>query len=356
LLVTPSKLFISGILLQYIPLFFTDSRIFEYIHHDEYFLLVSLYTSTIIPFYFGSLMVNHRIERQTRFILIPRNNNVIFFIILIFAIFLLYIVFGSIPIYSLLLGLQNIGEINDQNSQAGGLMGVSLILTLFLIMVSPLLSFKNKLSSGMFYILLFLVMIFTAKRQLIFIFLFTYILASSRLKLTFQHLSLFFLGIMLFLYIGWLRVGTDALEHLLFYISFPIINTADLITNDMIFFFSFDFIDLSLPSIFRSTEMTASSYGYVFPSAGLGGFGKLIIYSGLFGMWLYIGIVSILVHYMYYRAKRNDFYLILYSFSAWPLFTLPFYPRFNNFLFYILPVVLFCIYYSFRSSQKRDSF
>jgi len=349
---TPNFIFISGQLLFLIPLSFSQHRIFDYAEYSHVVSNLWLHGLAIFCFVLFSsvtmLFINK--TKRPRAITVPIGQTWFYVILLLMTIVLQVIVYKGVPAVSIIFGGMTIQDANDLNAGSGGLLGLVLVIQLFLLFIFPIINYKRKWYKYVVTVIFILSSLVALKRQLLFYFLFTMTIYSGAGYVTRRmvYFSIFF--VLLFLIIGSERAGQNILDPIITYLAFPLINETNYILGIDIYRFGFQefasIFSVSLPhSLLGFIGGDAIKPSLTFPSAGLGAVGSLVVKSGIVGLMLYYSLISIYMNILWAYSRYDKFYLLIYSFSAWPLFSSSTYNHFQNLIFYILPMSIFLIFY-----------
>jgi hypothetical protein len=348
---TPLVLFITGQMMFLIPFLFYRHPIWQYTSYDLSLKFMWIHLVGIIAFATGVLV--SRVTLSNKLPLVRNLNQQIdqiqiYFILIILAIIIQIANYGGIPLFDFLLGFVNIDQINNMGGRIPGALGAALILELLALLFLAVYKFKKKSNRLIAYLLFIFSVIISVKRQLLFFFLFTVFVYQGRGYIQKRMVLTALLLIIIFLSLGSLRTGQNMIDPLITYLSFPIINEVNLLSDKDLFTFGvvefFNIFSISWPDIFRESSVSDKSV-LTFPSAGLGAIGILVERGGLVGMVIYLSILGFVCQKIWKFAQHSWFYMAIYSFSTWPIFATTTYLHFNNFMFYIAPIFLFFVFY-----------
>ncbi|HIF9074991.1 TPA: O-antigen polymerase [Photobacterium damselae] len=375
----PVFLFILGSIIGLFPHFF-GSDYFNF-YRGFYFNqdVLYVYLSGIISFILGCSFfkaIYWRGDKNKKIIQKDLSKVIIFIIpISILIFFKILSIYGTIPIFEVLSGDENISFINEaQKNSGGGIFGLFSLFIFVLIITLPnsyINSNINLYKKFLFFFHLTLVFIFSTysgKRQMMFI-LFTYFFSYMCIYYTVVNdkKSLFkirkaavFFGIavvFLFLVIGIYRSNgevTNIFDPILHYASLPYINLTSIVSHQDLNQSAFSVAAFnnsvlsSVPTFFRGMILDND---YISKIPLLESTSPSTIYGLLFWGFSYLGVVlfSICIGFwsmmIYEKAfyGKNKIYIGIYSLTIWPLLSIHTYNLFLDFTFYIFPVMMIIV-------------
>jgi oligosaccharide repeat unit polymerase len=378
-LLNPIFLFFMGTFIGLTPYIF-DSK---YFHNYSTFVftyeILVVYFIGSVSFIFGVLTMNiiYKNKNFNIFKIYKKDLNIIisFLIIISLLVFVKIIsLYGSLPLLSLLIDVEDIGYVNQiQKDVGGGIFGVFFLIVIGLIIFFPYSvinknkSFINKI---LFFVHLPLLVIYTTysgKRQMMFIFFiytFSYLLLFYTKTNNEEILSKvkragiisFILLIGMFLTIGLIRSNLtnndiSIFDPIIHYASLPFINLTSIISNQESNSFAYTFTALyeiifkDLPTFIRVMifdNFETLNMPLIEPTSPPTIYGEVFWSFGYIGVFLYLLVVGMFSSYLYLKAIYNkDFiYITFYSLIVWPLLSIHTYNHFKNFMFLIIPIIL----------------
>lgn len=339
---SPSLFFTAGQLLFVLPIAFptglesaVDDTVLRLVLTIHIFAIIIFFCSDKIGQYLSKCV---KIEERKYYM--KRGEQLL--ILLVLSIVLQVLVFKGIPAMSVLLGRVNIGQINDMNANSGGLLGMSLIISLVTIKLTAIQAKRRRQFTVAIICLSLINSLFQAKRQLLFLLIFTLVTFNAD-KVNLRRLILIiFCALICFSVLGQARAGGNIFRPLLVYIAIPLVNEMHLLST-MPNPFTGEFgvlsgMQLSLPSMFGGTTKIQ---GLPYPSGGAGMVGTLYYKSGTIGLTICLVLIGVLNGFLYKTGKRNELSKAVYAFGTWGLFASSTYILFFNVMFYLLPVTIF---------------
>lgn len=352
---TPIIIYFLGQIIFLIPLFFSH-RIFIGKDPLPYGLLL-VHISCFLTFFVGSFFarkIKFKKFKNFKNLVIKTNQFWFLFFLIISLIAIQYYFFNNIPVLSILFGNSNINEFNEMNNNSNGILGIWLLLSLFFLIIFCFTEFKSRNIKVLFFILIGINVIFQAKRQLLFIWLFTLGFFSKKTYSLTRILLIISFAFFVFISIGVSRSGGSIFDPLLIYIGIPIVNASFLFNENTNFLYGIYGVQsifyITLPSYFGGFS---SSYILPFPSGGPGMIGLLFYRAGIVGASLYTFILGFLLTIVWKFGKTNNYFRSIFAFSTWPLFSTATYIHFSNAMFYILPILLTTIFIAISTSRKK---
>jgi len=350
---SPIILFTVGQLLFFLPVLLQTGMENNFNPNDTYiFFLIHAHAVCVFSiFAFVGYKLAYSSNKKSRNLTF--KDEAILIIIILTSIIIQIIFFKGIPVFDIIMGSRTIDEVNNRNDDAGGLLGLILLLNIFSIMLTALLLDTKLKKNKILLFLLFFNCIIQAKRQLLFFLLFTTVVYNSNWINKKNTFLLAIIFIFTFIFIGQVRGGGNVLQPILVYLAIPLINEYFLISQSSNFLFGnisvLSVFELSLPSIMGG-KPTLIDLPY--PSGGAGMVGTIWFKGGTFGATIFYIVIGLYNGWLFKIGYRRKLQRLIYAYGAWGLFASSTYIHYLNVMFYLLPVTLIILVVSL--SKRKD--
>jgi oligosaccharide repeat unit polymerase len=370
-LLSPIFLFTVGTILTILPIFFTNYSFFgSYPQFNLNYNLILIYIIGWALFIAGASLAGLRVTYQPfQFnIVIEKKINVLLFslllILITFTLLKSILMYGGIPLLNLASLQGGANAINEAQESSGGILGILLILQFLAIAYIPILkssTFKLfSLVKYIFFFILFVSLIYTGKRQMLFYAFFYlfgfYYLFHLRIndravlkRMIFKSFLIFILILGVFSLVSVIRTGGPGFFYpIAHYLSLTFIN--NMYMYDLVGFWHtrdfFSIFELQIPTLVRSimdVEPTVTQPQLELTISG-GLYGRVFWAYGVVGISIYCFLLGFVMQLLYKKSLKYKVLLFIYPLCIWPLIMINTYDHFMNAMFFIIPIILIIVF------------